>query len=190
MATSCVRFTACPELLELPELPELNTENRLYADLNARNIAFEVAEHEAVFTVEEGARLHDELPGAHSKNLFLKDQDGLYWLVTVPAEIRVALKALPPVIGSRRLSFGNGDDMERLLGVTPGSVTPLAAFNDAAGAVRVVIDRRLAEADRVWVHPLRNTASLAISGADLVTALAAWGHAPLIVDVPHLEAAP
>jgi Ala-tRNA(Pro) deacylase len=181
MATSCARFTACPEL---------DTEDRLYADLSARNIAFDVAEHEAVFTVEESARLHDELPGAHSKNLFLKDQDGVYWLLTVPAEIRVALKALPPVIASRRLSFGNADDMERLLAVSPGSVTPLAAFNDAAGVVRVVIDRRLAEADRVWVHPLRNTASLAIAGGDLVAALCAWGKAPLIVDVPQLEAAP
>jgi Ala-tRNA(Pro) deacylase len=167
----------------------VTAEDRIYADLSAHEIAYEVAEHEAVFTVEQSARLHEELPGAHSKNLFLKDQDGRYWLVTVPAEIRVALKALPPVIGSRRLSFGNAEDMEQLLGVTPGSVTPLAAMNDSAGKVRVVVDHRLAAAARVWVHPLRNTASLALSGQDLIIALTSWGQPPLIAEVPEMEPA-
>ncbi len=178
MATSCARSTACLNL---------DAEDRLYADLTARGIPYAVTEHEAVFTVEESARLHDTLPGAHSKNLFLKDQDGRYWLVTVPADIRVALKALPAVMGSRRLSFGNGDDMQRLLGIAPGSVTPLSAINDGDQIVRVVIDRELAEAACVWVHPLRNTASLGLSGPELLTILTAWGDAPMVIDVPRLE---
>ena len=79
--------------------------------------------------------------------------------------------------------------MERLLGVTPGSVTPLAAMNDTGGAVRVVLDPELAAADAVHVHPLRNTATVGLPGADLVRALAAWGHDPLIVAIPERIAA-
>lgn len=161
-------------------------ESRLHADLGARSIAWQQTEHNAVFTVEESADLHTSIAGLHSKNLFLKDAGARFWLVTVPAHLRVNLKALPGVIGSKRLSFGNAADMERLLGVTPGSVTPLAAINDAAGLVTIVLDRTAADASVFNVHPLRNTATLSLSGAELVRALTAWNHPPHIVTVPAL----
>jgi Ala-tRNA(Pro) deacylase len=143
-----------------------------------------VVEHPAVFTVEESQAVDGDIPGAHTKNLFLKDAGGRFWLVTVPAALRADLKALPAVMGAKRVSFGKGEDMERLIGVTPGSVTPLGAIADAAGAVTIVLDAALAAADRVNCHPLRNTATLGLSGADLVRALTHWGHPPVIVDVP------
>lgn len=161
-------------------------EEQLYANLAALGIVFDVVEHPAVFTVEESRAVDADIPGAHTKNLFLKDAGGQFWLVTVPAELRVDLKALPAAIGSKRVSFGKAEDMERLIGVTPGSVTPLGAMADKAGEVIAVLDAALANADRVNVHPLRNTATLGVSGADLVRALTYWDHAPLIIDVPAL----
>ena len=159
-------------------------ETKLYADLQALDIPYDVVEHPAVFTVEESQAVDGDIPGAHTKNLFLKDAGGRFWLVTVPAALRADLKALPAVMGAKRVSFGKGEDMERLIGVTPGSVTPLGAIADAAGAVTIVLDASLASADRVNCHPLRNTATLGLSGADLVRALTHWGHPPVIVDVP------
>ena len=153
--------------------------------LAALGIGWSILEHEAVYTVEESLAIHDALPGAHTKNLFLKDSGGQFWLVTVEHSRRVDLKALAGAIGAKKLSFGKAEDMERLLGVTPGSVTPLAAINDAGGAVRVVLDPELAAADAVHVHPLRNTATVGMPGADLVRALAAWGHDPMIVAIPE-----
>ncbi len=159
-------------------------ETKLYADLQALDIPYDVVEHPAVFTVEESQAVDGDIPGAHTKNLFLKDAGGRFWLVTVPAALRADLKALPAVMGAKRVSFGKGEDMERLIGVTPGSVTPLGAIADADGAVTIVLDASLASADRVNCHPLRNTATLGLSGADLVRALTHWGHPPVIVDVP------
>ena len=159
-------------------------ETKLYADLQALDIPYDVVEHPAVFTVEESQAVDGDIPGAHTKNLFLKDAGGRFWLVTVPAALRADLKALPTVMGAKRVSFGKGEDMERLIGVTPGSVTPLGAIADAAGAVTIVLDASLAAADRVNCHPLRNTATLGLSGADLVRALTHWGHPPVIIDVP------
>ena len=161
-------------------------EARVHADLNALGIGWTQAEHEAVFTVEASAHLHQSIAGLHSNNLFLKDAGARFWLVTVPAQLRVNLKALPEVIGSKRLSFGNAADMERLLGVTPGAVTPLAAINDSSGAVTVVLDRGVAAAALFHVHPLRNTASLGLSGPDLCRVLTHWQHAPVIASVPGL----
>ena len=159
-------------------------ETKLYADLQALNIPYDVVEHPAVFTVEESRAVDGDVPGAHTKNLFLKDAGGRFWLVTVPAALRADLKALPAAMGAKRVSFGKGEDMERLISVTPGSVTPLGAIADADGAVTIVLDATLAAADRVNCHPLRNTATLGLSGADLVRALTHWGHPPVIIDVP------
>jgi Ala-tRNA(Pro) deacylase len=159
-------------------------ETRLMATIERLGIQSEHHEHEAVFTVEASADLHARIPGAHTKNLFLKDAAGRFWLVSAPHDARVDLKALPGVIGSKKLSFGKAEDMVHLLGVTPGSVTPLAAMNDADGQVSVVIDSRLATAPRVNIHPLRNTATLGLAGADLLAFLAEVGHTPHVVALP------
>lgn len=156
----------------------------LLADLGALAIPFVAHEHDAVFTVAESDAVHAAMPGAHTKNLFLKDAGGVFWLVTVPSDARVDLKALPAAIGSKRVSFGKAEDMERLLGITPGSVTPLAAINAAPGSIAVVLDAVLAEADPVNVHPLRNTATLGLAGAAILGLLRHWGHSPQVTEVP------
>ena len=159
----------------------------LRADLAALAIPHGWHEHEAVFTVAESRGIKASIAGAHTKNLFLKDAGGAFWLLTVPAEARVDLKALPAAIGCRRLSFGKPEDMERLLGVSPGSVTPLGAIHAEPGAIAVVLDEGLARAESVNVHPLRNTATIGLSGADLLRLLAHWGHAPHVADIPVQE---
>jgi Ala-tRNA(Pro) deacylase len=157
----------------------------LRAALAELGLGWNGIEHDAVFTVEESLAIHDALPGAHTKNLFLKDSGGQFWLVTADHAKRVDLKALAGAIGAKKLSFGKAEDMEALLGVTPGSVTPLAAINDAGGQVRVVLDADLAAAAMVYVHPLRNTATIGLSGADLLRALAAWHHEALVAAIPE-----
>lgn len=156
----------------------------LLADLTALAIPFSAHEHVAVFTVAESDAVNAAIPGAHTKNLFLKDSGGAYWLVTVPAEARVDLKALPAAIGCKRVSFGKADDMERLLGITPGSVTPLAAINAAPDSITVVLDAGLAAAGTVNVHPLRNTGTLGLSGPHVLDLLRHWGHRPIVAAIP------
>lgn len=156
----------------------------LLADLKTLGIRFAAYEHEAVFTVAESDAVHAAMPGAHTKNLFLKDKGGAHWLLTVPSDARVDLKRLPGAIGCKHVSFGKAEDMGRLLGITPGSVTPLAAINAAPGSVTVVLDAALADADPVNVHPLRNTATLALAGGAILDLLRHWGHDPLIAAIP------
>jgi Ala-tRNA(Pro) deacylase len=156
----------------------------LKADLAALGIPYAAHEHAAVFTVAESRRLDRGFPGEHTKNLFLKDAGGAFWLVTVPAEARVDLKALPSAIGSKRVSFAKADDMVRLLGIEPGSVTPLAMINAQPGSVTVVLDTGLAAAERINVHPLRNTASMGLAGKDVLRLLRHWGHTPAVAAIP------
>ena len=161
-------------------------EEGLRAVMKALAIPFTHHEHEAVFTVEESAGIKASIPGEHTKNLFLKDKDGAFWLVTVPGDMRVDLKALPAAIGCKRVSFGKPEPMLDLLGLTPGSVTPLGAMHAPPGSITVVLDSRLAKAERINVHPLRNTATIGLSGVDCMRLLEHWGHNPLVADVPSL----
>ena len=162
----------------------MTAETALLALLDTNAIAWSLHEHEPVFTVEESAALHEAIAGAHTKNLFLKDAGGQFWVVTAPHDASIDLKALPEASGSKKVSFGKAEMMEELLGVAPGAVTPLTAFNAAPGTVRFVLDRRLAEADTVNVHPLRNTATLGLSGADLLSFFRLTGHDAVVADLP------
>src|SRR5436190_2172421 len=140
--------------------------------------------HPAVMTVEESERLVPPLPGAKTKNLFLRDKKGTrHFLVTVPHDVTVDLGALGGDIGAGRLGFASAERLQRHLGITPGSVSLLALVNDRTHAVEFVIDRRLWDADAVHAHPLVNTATLVIAHDELERFLAATGHAPRIVDI-------
>jgi len=142
-------------------------------------------EHPAVMTCEESDRLVPTLPGAKSKNLFLRDRKGLrHLLVAVPSERAVDLNALGAALGVGRLGFASPERLQRHLAITPGSVSLLALMNDQANAVEFVIDRALWEAPAIQAHPLVNTATMVLAHADLERFLAATGHVPRVLDVP------
>ena len=138
--------------------------------------------HEPVFRVEEGLEIKAQLPGGHTKNLFLKDAKDQLWLISALGETQIDLKRLPKVISSARLSFGSAALMEQVLGVTPGSVTAFALVNDTEHRVRFVADAALMAADPVNFHPLTNAATTAVSQDGFRRFLAAVGVTPLIVD--------
>jgi Ala-tRNA(Pro) deacylase len=156
----------------------------LTAFLDAHRIGAHRVDHPAVMTVEESERLVPPMPGAKTKNLFLRDKKGArHFLVTVPHDVTVDLGALGVEIGAGRLGFASAERLQRHLGITPGSVSLLALVNDRAHAVEFVVDRRLWSAEAVHAHPLVNTATLVIAHDELERFLAATGHAPRIVDI-------
>ena len=142
-------------------------------------------EHPPVMTVEESERLVPRLPGAKTKNLFLRDKKGArHFLVTVPHDLAVNLNALGASLDAGRLGFASAERLQQHLGITPGSVSLLALANDARHAVEFIIDRRLWEADAVHAHPLVNSATMVIPHVELERFLAVTGHVPRVVDVP------
>ncbi len=158
------------------------TRDDLIAFFDANRISHSTLMHAPVFRVGEGEAIKAALPGAHTKNLFLKDAKDRLWLISACEDTVIDLKRLPAAIGSARLSFANADLLARMLGVAPGSVTAYALINDAAHAVSFVLDAALAAAPQVNFHPLVNTATTTMSQADFRRFLAALGVAPRIVD--------
>ena len=157
----------------------------IYGYLSKLGIEYLRCDHAAVYTVEQSSRLVPYLPGAKTKNLFLRDRKGRrHWLVSVKADKRVDLKASAPLLKTGKLSFASPERLLKHLGLEPGSVTLLGLINDHNHAVEVVIDRGLWESDRIQCHPLVNTATLSLTRPDLQRFLESSGHLPQILDIP------
>lgn len=160
-------------------------EAALYALFRELGIESRTMEHPAAFTVAEAQTVRGLVPGAHTKNLFLKDKKSALFLVTALEDTPIDLKRLHETIGGKgRLSFGSPERLVEALGVTPGSVTPLALVNDTAGAVTFVLDERLAAHEIINVHPLRNTATTTLSMPDFLRFLDRIGHPPRVLALP------
>lgn len=155
----------------------------LFARLAALGIATSTVEHPAVFTVAESSKLERDLPGGHTKNLFLKDKRGRLFLVVALGRAHIDLKTLHKRLVCDRLSFGSPTLLMEVLGVPPGSVTPFALVNDAAHRVTVVLDADMMRHERLNFHPLENTATTNIARQDLLTFIRSCGHEPTIMAV-------
>lgn len=153
--------------------------------LDTHDIAYIRHDHPSVYTVEEADRLVPDLPGAKTKNLFLRDDKGWrHFLVLVPSDKRVNLKALKAVLGVKRISFGSPERLKKHLGIEPGAVSLLAVYNDGDHKVEVIMDRDLWAADTFLFHPLVNTSTLVIKKADIERFLKATGHELSVVNIP------
>ena len=151
-----------------------------------QNLGIEVTtvEHPPLFTVADSQGLRGEIPGGHTKNLFLKDKKDNFFLVTVEEDAVVDLKSIHQVIGAAsRVSFGKPEKLLEYLGVIPGSVTVFGAINDRDHNVQVVIDADLTKYDVINGHPLTNEATTSIRREDLIAFLKSTGHEPRILAV-------
>lgn len=149
------------------------------AHFETLGIAFELFEHEAVFTVAESHKVKGGLKGAHCRNLALYNKKKQMWLVVAQDSTPIDLKKLDAVIGAGRLSFMQPDRLWDYLGVRAGSVNPFAIINDTDNAVTIVLDQSMMDCDLVNYHPMINTMSVALSPADLLRFIASTGHTPL-----------
>lgn len=146
--------------------------------LETMGITTTTVEHPPAHTVSESSTIEIPLPGAHTKNLFLKDEDGTLLLIVAKSSTMVDLKHVARKLGTGRLSFGKPELLLNELGVAPGSVTAFAVVNDRRRRVRVVIDQALMAHDSVNCHPLENTATTNIALADLLRFIRETGHEP------------
>ncbi|WP_235924841.1 prolyl-tRNA synthetase associated domain-containing protein [Roseomonas harenae] len=164
----------------MPATPE-----SLLAHLEAQGIQATTHRHPALHTVAESKELRGSLPGLHVKNLFLRAKPPQPFLLVVAEEdTPLSINALARRLGTGRLSLANEQELWDRLGVRPGSVTPLALINAPPGSIRLVMDHRLLEGPGpVNVHPLTNTATTALSPADLRRLLEALGHPPEPIDL-------
>ena len=162
----------------------------LFAYLAALSIPVDTVDHAPLHTVEDSQALRGDIPGGHTKNLFLKDKKSNLFLLVLGETAAIDLKRVHETIGAQgRVSFGSADLLEEVWGVRPGAVTPFGAINDKGGRVRVVLDEAMMRHERLNFHPLVNTRTTGLKSADLIKFLRATGHEPLIAALGQDQAA-
>ena len=152
--------------------------------LDSLDIKYERVEHPAVYTMEEMNTLGIFGKGVVGKNLFLRDAKGRrHFLVFVYGDKKVNLAAIEEKISIKHCSFGSAERLNKYLGLTKGSVSPLGVINDIGAKVEFVIDKEFIGCPYVGVHPNQNTATLWLSFAELEKVIKANGNSITYIDI-------
>ncbi len=148
-----------------------------YEHLRSRGIEFEICEHPAVYTMEEVTQIELPHPEAEAKNLFVRGHKKLhYYLISVKGDKRVDLKEIRDEFGLRSLSFAAPEELMEIMGLIPGSVSPLGLLNDAELKVTFFLDSEFGDEDLIGVHPNENTASIYLRTSDLLSVIREHGN--------------
>ena len=163
----------------------LEKEIAVYDLLDQLDIPFRRVDHDHADTMEDCLKIESILGAKICKNLFLCNrQQTEFYLLCMPGDKPFKTKYLSAQIGSSRLSFGGPEDMERLLHLTPGSVTVLGLMYDPDCQVTLLIDQDLYQQTAFGCHPCINTSTVQFSTADLrEKLLPALGHPVTLVQL-------
>ena len=159
----------------------------LLACLTRLGIDYRTVEHPPLFTVEQSKALRGDLPGGHTKNLFLRNKKGLMWLVTCQEDRPVDLKVLARRLQAGRFSFASAERLQKYLGILPGAVSPFALANDSDRLVQFVMDQALLDYPCLNLHPLSNEMTTSIAPQDLTRFLTHVGHPVQLIDFASLD---
>ncbi|MDW4550310.1 prolyl-tRNA synthetase associated domain-containing protein [Defluviimonas sp. D31] len=144
----------------------------LLAELDAWGLPYRLFTHAPLRTVEDSKAAEHLFvqPGEKAlriKNLYLRDKKKRNHLVTLEQSREIDLKALGVALGAGNLSFGSEERLFEHLGIRPGAVSPLAMVNGVKTGVSFHLDPAAREAEVIYMHPLVNDRTVAMSRDDL-----------------------
>ncbi len=156
--------------------------NEIYEFIKSKNIWYQVYEHKAVYNMKELDSLDLPYKDSDAKNLFLRDDKKKnYYLVTLKGDKKVDLKKIRKNNNLRNLSFASTSDLNDILNLMPGSVSPLGLLNDNELRVILYIDSELLLNDGIiGVHPCDNTATIFLYVNDLINIIKEHGNEVII----------
>ena len=141
---------------------------------------YSVKYHEPILTIEQADKFGLAMEGLNLKNLFLREKKtGRFFMLIIDDHRQTDLKYFKEVAGWRQVSFAKEEELMEVLGLMPGSVTPLALFHDQEKRVVVVLGKEIVEAlenEKVSFHPCRNDATLTMTKEDFLKFLSFVGN--------------
>lgn len=147
----------------------MTKESMIYQLLDELKISYDRLDHEPISSVIEAVEKGIVLPGQQVKNLFLKNKKGRqFYLVILRDEKMADIKHLAEILDEKRLSFANDKELEELLQVEPGTVTPFGLLFDKEKKVQLIVDEEVDPNSTVGFHPFVNTTTLNIDYADFL----------------------
>ena len=160
-----------------------------YDLLDSLGIVYTRVDHSHADTIEACHQVEQVLGWPICKNLFLCNrQKTQFYLLMLEGDKVFKTKDLSKQLGVSRLSFADGEDLQNILNLQPGSVTVLGLMHDKENRVQLVMDKPIRDAAFVSCHPCISTSTVCFSMEDLMEKLLpALHHTPIIVDLPDPE---
>lgn len=166
-------------------------ENRLQKEIETYNIleklciSYMGTDHNEASTIEALLEVEKLLDVKVCKNLFLcNSQKTKFYLLIMPGDKKFFTKNLSGQINSARLSFADGNFMEELLNIMPGSLSIFGLIFDKKHKVSLIIDREILKYEYIGFHPCVNTTTLKIKSSDITGKFLPYtGHIPTIVEL-------
>lgn len=133
--------------------------------LRQRGIAFDVLRHEPVYTSQAAAAVRGTPLASGAKALVCKGDDKFVMFV-MPADLKLASKAVRKAMGWRKLRFANHDEVLRLTGLEPGSIPPFGSLF----SLETLCDRRLGLNEQINFNAGDHCISVSMSCEDYLKA--------------------
>ncbi len=155
--------------------------------LDERKIEYSVEHHKRVYSIAEMDEVEIKGKQCISKNIVLTDdKKRSFYLLSIPHEKRLDLKALRSMLQSRPLSFLNAERMQELIGINKGEVTPFALLNDSMHKVSFILDKSF-ENSVIGIHPNDNSITVFLPAMSVVEILKESGEECRILSLPYEE---
>lgn len=153
--------------------------------LDGLAIEYTIICHPPAFTIEECEKIEALINGKICKNLFLQTTSGnVKFLLMMEGSKKFVTKDVSKKLGTSRLSFATGEDMERILNTSPGSLSITSLIFDKVKSVSLAMDKDILTSEFICCHPSDNTATLKIKTSDVTDKLLpALGITPQITDI-------
>lgn len=129
--------------------------------LESHGVPFDVLRHEPVYTSQQAADIRGVSLASGAKALVCKGGDEFVMFV-MPADLKLAGKAVRRACKWRKLRFADGDEVRRLTGLEPGSIPP---FGSLFG-LPTLCDARLCENETINFNAGDHTISVSMSCQD------------------------
>lgn len=168
---------------DFSERPE--KEQRVYELLDDLGVEYAYLDHPEEFSMEDAEDADEAIGVGGAKNVFLRDKKRRhYLLILVNGTKRIDLKQISELTGVKKLTFCGEEDLDQVLGLTPGAVTPFGLLHDPEGRVQLIIDESLRDEEWFAMHPCVNTTTIRMANRDFMeTVIPAMGHEPVFTAI-------
>lgn len=139
-------------------------EQRILDLLNQNRIAFELREHEPVYTSPKMAEVLGTQEDHIAKSMVLKKSDGGYFLAVLPGKLKLDFDRLATFLDVKSASLASVVEAEKIAECPIGSVHPFGNLIN----LRTYFDKKLLDNDYVFFNPGSHTKSIKIRTDDLV----------------------
>ncbi len=157
-------------------------EEEVFQILEKLKIQYEYVTNDVVETMDECVDIDKKLECEIRKSILLTNKKHTtFFLVVLPAKKSLDVHQLEAKIGISGLCFATADDMEKRLGVQPGSLTVLSVVRDLDDYVQVILDKEIEDSPNFSSNTGTNRRHLKIKTTDLMRYLKEVHHRPRVI---------